>query len=247
MIALARTELLKLRTIRSPKLLVAGAFLLAGVRVLSVLINAGKVGAPSLGTTASTRDILLAPGSGSLILLVLGVVAMTTETRYGTSTWAALASPLRARIVAAKALAVAAIAVAFAIVATILAMVVAQVAAPAGSGLSIVNGPIVGVIAGSLLALPLFAVLGVAIGALVPNQVVAVVLPLVWFVAIENLLPSYGLRAIAAWLPGQASVALAGADIPGLLAPWLGGVVLAIYAGVFLTAGAVVLSRRDIT
>ena len=245
MITQIRTEILKLRTTRASMVLLSVAVLLPLARIASIVINAGKVGAPSLGTIASTRDMLMAPGTASLVLLLLGVLCMTAETRYGTITWVALATPDRARIVAAKALAVGGVAAVYAVV--MAAVAAALVAAVAGTGLSLVNSEVAMVVLGSLLALPLFAMLGVAVGAIVHNQVAAAVLPLAWFVAVENMLPAYGLGRLAPWLPGGAAAALARVDSPLLLPMWAGGLLLCLYAGGLLALAAILLRRRDLT
>ena len=245
---LVRTELLKLRTTRTVPIVLGVAFVLSCLRAAQVFVNAGKVGAASLGTTAATRDLLLAPAVGSLVLLVVGVLAVSSETRYATIEWAFLQTPARGRVIAAKALAVAAVAVAYAVVATVLiAGVAALVMAQRGVALDAVNDQLVLALVGTLLGLPLHAILGVGIGALIRNQLAAVLVPLGWFVVVETLLPAYGLGRVVRWLPGGAVAALARSEAPGVLPMPVGAVLLVAYAGAALAAGIALTRRRDLT
>jgi hypothetical protein len=88
--------------------------------------------------------------------------------------------------------------------------------------------------------------MGVGIGALVPNQVAAVLLPVLWLLLFENLLPAYGLARLVPWLPGGAASALTRSELPGLLPMWAGGLLLLAYTLAFVLAGARRFSRLDI-
>jgi hypothetical protein len=92
----------------------------------------------------------------------------------------------------------------------------------------------------------LWGVIGVAVGALVRQQVAAVVGALVWVLVVENLGAGL-LRDAGRYLPGQAAHALADASQAGtLLAPALGAAVLAAYALVALALAALRMVRTDI-
>jgi hypothetical protein len=100
---------------------------------------------------------------------------------------------------------------------------------------------------GMALAGLLWAVIGVAIGAIVRRQIPAIVGSLLW------LMPGGGLEAVIgdqlgssvrAYLPGNEGMALAlAADQRGLL--W-GALVLTGYAVVLMVAGAFLMRRRDV-
>src|SRR6185312_726821 len=99
-------------------------------------------------------------GSGRLVILLLGVLAVTAEFRHGTVTGTFLHSPRRIRVLTAKAAAI------------------VVVAAAGAVSHALVNPDVVVYVAGLLLAYPLYGVIGVAAGALIVYQPVAVLLPL---------------------------------------------------------------------
>src|SRR4051794_13757795 len=103
MLTLIRTELLALRTTRLPWALLAGPVLLTAGLAASAVLDAGTNGAPSIGTAGAMLAVLDATGSGRLVILLLGVLAVTAEFRHGTVTGTFLQSPRRIRVLAAKA------------------------------------------------------------------------------------------------------------------------------------------------
>ena len=110
-------------------------------------------------------------------------------------------------------------------------------------------GDYVQLLAGGALSAALWAAIGVGVGAIVRNQVGAVVGLCVWLLLIETTLignvPSAGKFA-----PGAGAGALAGAiqtqSATKLLAPALGALVLAAYAAAATAAGLIATERRDI-
>lgn len=247
MIRLVRAEVAKLHTTRLLPIVVVGtAVTIAGI-VAAQLLNAGRVGAPSLGTTASLRALLSAVGVTAPIVLVLGAVAVTTEFRHGTIAASLLAVPDRRRLLVAKAAALALLGATVAIggVAVDLAIVLPYLSA-AGVPVDLANGDLLLAVGGVLAGVPLYAVAGVGIGALVRRQTVAVLAPLVWLGVIETMLPSYGLAAAGRWLPGGAAGALGRAEVAGLLPMWAGGLLLTGYAAAFMLLGMQRLTRVDV-
>jgi ABC-2 type transport system permease protein len=108
-------------------------------------------------------------------------------------------------------------------------------------------------IVGGTIAAALYAALGVGVGALVRNQVGAVVGSLVYLFVLENLLTiakplrdpvaKYGFGGVGNGLTGTGDPT---ADHPPLdQVP--AGLLLAAYCAVFLIAGIVVTKRRDVT
>ena len=68
-------------------------------------------------------------------------------------------------------------------------------------------------VAGALVATAWWAWLGAAIGTAVRSQTIALLIPPVWMLVIETLLPSYGLDAVLPWTPNGLSSALSAALI----------------------------------
>jgi hypothetical protein len=73
------------------------------------------------------------------------------------------------------------------------------------------------------------------------------VVPLLWFVVVEQLLPSFGLGWLVPWTPRGASTALVIGSSPGVLPAWAGGLLLAGYGLALTVPGARRIARADIT
>jgi ABC-2 type transport system permease protein len=246
MTAMIRTELVKLRTIRSTWAFVAAFVLLEMTSLALVIRNAGRLGAPSVGTTEQTLAVLGAGGRATLLLLILGVIMVTGEYRHSTITGVFLVRPDRRSSVAAKAATVVLIGLVAAVASVVIALAVGLVAG--ALDLTALNSEITVSLIGLLLGLPAYGLLGVGVGALVKNQTAAVILPLVWFVVIEALIPAYGLRALVPWTPTGAALALShNPGMPDLLPAWAGGLLLYGYAIALVASGYTRMSREDIT
>ena len=108
------------------------------------------------------------------------------------------------------------------------------------------------ILGGALLGLVLYAILGVAIGALITNQVAAIVIALVWIFVVEALLTVF-VDWIGKWLPGGAlnsilqatnTSGFGGTDALSVPAAAL---VLISYTVVLSIAAIVLTNRKDIT
>ncbi|MBW0009633.1 MAG: hypothetical protein JO063_05855 [Pseudonocardiales bacterium] len=96
----------------------------------------------------------------------------------------------------------------------------------------------------------IYGPLGVGIGALVRNQVAAVVGLLVYLFVLDRVLTAIpALQPVTRYLPGPAGDALTGGTLPNfpLLPAWAGGLLLAGYALVLAALGARFTLRRDVT
>ena len=245
---LIKTELFKMRTVRTFKGLIAASVALTMVRFTMVVASAGKIEASPLGTAASTRDLMLAAGSGTILFLVIGVLVVVNEVRHGTISLTFLSTPMRSRVDAAKVVAVAIVALVYLIAISLLLLgLIAALVSSRGIPLDSINRELLAVLVGVVIGMPFYGVIGVGLGALIRHQVAALTIPLGWLLIVENLLPSFGLIRLLAWLPGGATAALARSDIPGLLPMWGGAILLLGYAIAAAGAGTWVLAHKDIT
>ncbi len=112
------------------------------------------------------------------------------------------------------------------------------------------SGEVLELIAGNLVASALFAAIGVGLGALLRNQVGAIIGALGWIFLVEPLLtiiPGFD-DVIAKWFPSGAANAAAGtAGSEDALGQVPAGLLLAAYAAAFVAAGIVMVRRRDVS
>jgi hypothetical protein len=245
---LIRTELLKLATTRTPWLLTAGALVLTAILALQPVLQAGRGGKPSIGTAGAALDVVGALERGALIALVLGVLAVTTEFRFHTMTGALLEVPTRARLMTAKALTAALV---VSVLATAGLLIISVVGLLGGVlRADVVNAEIVLRAMGLAATYPVYGVLGVAVGAVLPrSQPLAVLFPVAWLLGLEALLTTTLLAAAALrWsLSGAVAAMQYAGNVPEVLPVWLGAaVVLGVITAIFLS-GTARLARTDIT
>jgi len=248
MTAQLRSELLKLRSTRTNLALLAW---MVGLVVLVVALHVLSFGAGTLSRDSNQMKILgLGTSIGALFAALLGAMSVTGEFRTGTIRPTFLVTPRRTRVVAAKAIASMLVGVGVGLVAEALTAG-AEAAGLAARGIPIElgSGDYAQLLAGGALAGAFFAAIGVGVGALVRNQVAAVVGLCVWLLFLEPLLlgdvPSAGKYA-----PEASAGAIAGAIqsqiADTLIAPALGIVLLAAYAALAGLAGALLITRRDV-
>lgn len=241
---LVSAEWLKLRTTR----------LLHGIGPATVAISvaavAGSVLAAdrsdiALASAEGVQRILPVTGTGALLVLLAGVTVTAGEYRHGTAADTFLTTPRRHRVLAAKLLVGAAVGAGIGIL-----MSVASVAVAAGlyqlkdTALPFYDGELWWTLAGVVVYTTLFSVIGVALGAIVRNQVLAVAGALAWIAVVEhilvNLVPDLG-----RWLPAAAGQAIVRTPLGGLFSPAAAAVLLAGYAAVFAAIGLRVTQARD--
>jgi ABC-2 type transport system permease protein len=265
MTALIRAELKKILSTRLWWGLLAGAVAfsalqsLANALVAGVDAGAGAGVMPGLDSAEAIRAVYpMAMFSGTyMFAMVLGITGMTGEYRYQTITTTFLVSPRRSRVVVAKLLAHALMGVAYALVGLLTVLVVGGATMSIrgyGFGLGadrlwVTNGL-------AVLAVAIWAVLGIGVGTLIRSQVAAIVVALLFTFLIEPLLTfaltsiqSVDLDWLVKWLPSNASSALMapGNVLLDYLDWWVGGLVLLAYGLALAGLGVGLSVRRDVS
>jgi ABC-type transport system involved in multi-copper enzyme maturation permease subunit len=242
------SELLKLRTTRAT---VALVLWLVGLVLLVVLLHVLSFGLDELARHDNQLRIAgLGTTLGALFGALLGAMSITGEIRHGTIRPTFLATPRRARVIAAKVASSTLAGVALGLLAEATTAGVEAVGLAArGVHVDITLDEYAQLIAGAALAAGLFAAIGVGLGAIVRGQVATVVGLCVWLLFIEPILLG-DLPQAGRFGPGASAGAIAGAtpsQLAGdLVAPALGVLLLAGYAAAASIAGAIATTTRDV-
>lgn len=255
---LVKAELRKLLYSRSTYgLLLAAIF----VAVLSTVVTPIVIEQDETGLFGTLQEPAMVDGvyangiSSYIFALILGILIMSGEFRHGTAVATFLASPKRARVLVAK-LAVAALAGAL--------LQIVSAAASVGSGALTLSyfedvaepseGVFVNLALAALLSGAILGLVGVAIGSLIRNQLIAIVSSLVWLFVLEPIILLVFVDA-GKWLPTGAITGMLaiefesealGVSTAEYLSPGLSALVLLGYGAVFASIALVTSMRRDI-
>ena len=240
------------------------AALFGGLESGAISPDAVNTGGGSAGLTGlgSLPPLIysFASSVGYVFPVLLGALATTGEFRHQTLTPTFLATPKRGRVLGAKTIALFVVGAALGVV---------GLAASVGVGALVLGGfgvdPLLAdaetwaLIGRTVLAMALWAVIGVGLGVLVPSQVASIVIVLAFTQFVEPLLRFAATFTevtadIGKFLPGAASDALVGASFYTLTSPdtamltsWQGGLVLLAYGLVAAVGGYFISWKRDVT
>lgn len=247
---LVRSEWTKLLTTRVwLGLLLASCVLSIGFAVLLTSFAGNpESGIPPVGSSQYEQLAFAVPANVTVLTLILGIIGMTQEYRHRTATPTFLATPRRGRVVVAKLLAYAAAAAPFALAVVAVTALTVVLHAGARGGAPAWTGENLGVLVRAGLALVVYAVIGVGLGALFRNQVGAIVGSLVYLFVIEPIVRSIPATAgFYKWLPGGALEAMTATfQGPDLLTAWQGGLLLLGYGLLAAILGTLLAVRRDV-
>jgi ABC-type transport system involved in multi-copper enzyme maturation permease subunit len=231
------------------------------VAVLSTVVTPIVIDQDETGLFGSLQDPAMVGGvyangiSSYIFALILGILIMSGEFRHGTAVATFLASPKRARVLVAK-LVVAALAGAVLQIISAAASVGAgvltlsyfeNVAEPSEAVFT--NLGLAALLSGSVLG-----VVGVAIGSLIRNQLIAIVSSLVWLFVLEPIVLLV-FADTGKWLPTGAITGMLaiefesealGVSTAEYLSPGLSALVLLGYGAVFTAIALVTSMKRDI-
>jgi ABC-2 type transport system permease protein len=243
---LVKAELLKLRTTRTLYATIAGVVVLVAFGVSAAIATAGTSGNAGLHTTEGLRSVFGGAVNAGFLMLVMGIITTAGEYRHNTITAALLITPRRRQLIAAKTIAMAIVGVGVAVIATAVTLGVSLPwLAAKGVHPTLLSSDVAGVLLGSAAVMVLFGLIGIGLGAIVRNQVAAVVGSLVWLLVVENLLVSL-FPAVGKWLSFGASASLIGSADAGLLPAGAAAILLLGYAAAFIAAGIQLTATRDV-
>ncbi|WP_353828721.1 ABC transporter permease [Agromyces sp. SYSU T0242] len=256
-------------------------WLLALVLVAYVAMLAGGLGAffgwtlenpeqaaSAGGTTTLPPGADLAPllysfasSIGYVFPVLLGALAVTTEFRHRTLTGAFLVQPHRTAVLSAKFVSQLVIGALFGVIAFATSVASGAAALAAWDLDTALDASDTWALVGrGILAMALWGAIGVGLGAIVPNQVAAIVIVIAFTQFVEPVLRLVAslndvTASLGRFLPGAASDALVGASFYGVVSIgatdaldwWQGGLVLLAIAVVTAIVGGATTWRRDVS
>lgn len=272
---LVRSELLKIRTtstwwifglITLPLWALAMAFNWLQTEALASG-DFGEVPADQADQIDAVRDVANLAANiytngqffGLLIVMLLGIVVVTSEFFHQTVTTTFLTAPHRTAVMLAKLIAAGALALLFWLGTTVLNLVVGPLILNATDvGAHLGDGAVWRAVALNGLAYLLWSVLGVGLGVLIRSQIGATVTGILLYlggaigaaIAIGLLAAKFGdwINQLQLLVPSLASgLMVSGTDIPGNPPRWAGAAVLIGYAVVAGAIGVLTIRRRDIS
>ena len=239
-----KTEFLKLRTVRTPLLLLAAAQLVVLAGVSGLFISGADLNDPATPLRAIGHSGLV-----SMFSLVLGIIGVAGEYRHKTITDTYLGTPRRGRVITAKLATYAIAGAVFGLVSALVAFAATAIwLAGKGSSLDLSDRAVWRTLIGCVIWNACFAAIGVGLGALVRNLVGAVAVALAWIALVEGIVGQL-VGDFDRWLPFNSGLALEDVPTPSvdLLPQWGGGLVLAAYALLFALLAVSTTVRRDVS
>lgn len=238
------SEFRKMRSTRTNLGLLAGMIAL----ILVFLLTIGLTGPRSDLADHDHQHRLFSVGTqAALFATLIGVMAITSEFRHGTIRSTFVVTPHRRRVIAAKVLSSLLMGLLFGAFAIGLSFAVGYaVLAARGAHLALDENHVLLLVLGTIAMTALWAALGVGLGALMKNQVFAVIALLVWTGVVNPILDS-AVPGAGRFTPIAASASVTADPSNYLLSPLLGGLLLLAYTVLFVVIGAMLVARRDVT
>jgi ABC-2 type transport system permease protein len=243
MIAQTRAELLKIRSTRTTIGLILGMIALI---LLFTLLTGLLSHASGLTSKEDQRSFLSLASLAGVFSALAGALLVTSEYRYGTIRPTVLFNPARSHVLGAKVIAGAVAGIAFGVIGEAIGWAIGY-AILNGRGITVAlsSSDILLLTLGGLAGVALWGAIGAGLGAIIHNQVGAVITLLAWGFVVDNLL--FGLvPSVGRFMPTRASDAMVGLKTDHLLSPGVGAVILIAWAVALAAVGIALTARRDI-
>jgi hypothetical protein len=243
MITQTRAELLKIRSTRTAIGLILG---MIGLILLFTLLTGLLTHASGLASKEDQRSFLSLGSLAGVFSALAGALLVTSEYRYGTIRPTVLFNPLRSHVLTAKVIAGALAGLAFGVIGEAIGWVIGYAILDArGITVAINSSDIVLLTLGGLAGVTLWGAIGAGLGAIIHNQVGAVITLLAWGFVVNSLL--FGLApSVGRFMPTRAADAMMGVKVHHLLSPGAGAVILISWAAALAAVGIALTARRDI-
>jgi ABC-2 type transport system permease protein len=243
MIAQTRAELLKIRSTRTTIGLILGMIVLT---LLFTLLT-GLLSHPSgLASSEDQRSFLSLGSLAGVFSALAGALLVTSEYRYSTIRPTVLFNPLRSHVLTAKVIAGALAGLAFGVIGETIGWAIGY-AILDGRGITVAinSSDIVLLALGGLAGVAVWGAIGAGLGAIIHNQVGAVITLLAWGFVVNSLL--FGLApSVGRFMPTRAADAMMGLKVQHLLSPGAGAIILIAWAAALAAVGIALTTRRDI-
>jgi ABC-2 type transport system permease protein len=249
-VRLINAEFIKLRTTQVWFWLLLAAVAIAALFVIGPLASRNGV-----QTTADAVDMFTSSATSYVAVFVLGVLGVTTEFRYQTITPTVLATPSRWALITAKMITYAIVGAVYAAICLIVQLAIALPwLSSKNIDFSLSSEHVPRALGGVFIVVTLFGIVGLGVGALLKNQIVAVTVGVIFLLVLQNILVIIpGVKHVFPFMPGGgvgAILTITGdrtANGVSLLSPAGGVVVLLAWAFIPAILGASITMNRDIT
>jgi ABC-2 type transport system permease protein len=244
MIQQVRAELLKIRSTRTTIGLLLGMIALI---LLFTLLTGLLSNVSALATREDQRQFLSLGSLAGVFAALAGVLLVTSEYRYGTIRPTILFTPRRSRVLASKVIAGGLAGIAFGVIGEAVGWAIGY-AILSGRGVTFaLDGHDVVLLAlGGLGGVALWGAIGAGLGAIVRNQVGAVITLLAWGFVVDNLL--FGLvPSVGRFTPTRAQDGVMGLKVDHLLSPGVSALVLVGWAVLLAVIGVAMTANRDVS
>jgi len=196
---------------------------------------------------------------GYTLTLVIGIMQIGSEYRHKTITSTFLSTPRRARVMAAKVVSLLGIGALYGLISLVGSVIAGAIVLQSRGFDPFPSAEVLRALALSLLVLGLWALIGLGVGILIPNQVAALLIAIGVAQIVEPLAGfaltfwDFGQEHVAKFMPSQATNAMVGGVTQGgenavqPLAWWAAALVLVAYAAVLSAVGTWRTVRQDIS